>query len=91
MASSRSGSTLKLETPAAGCTKNTRIMATILDSDQLFSGLLFIPSLKHHSVLALIFLTLVPGFAGLTADAFRALPQLKIAAAWDLTVCALLA
>lgn len=57
----------------------------------LFTFLLFIPSMKHHTTLALIFLTLVLGFIGLTIDAFWGAPVIKAIAAWDLIVCALLA
>ena len=57
----------------------------------IFTFLLFIPSMKHHTTLALIFLTLVLGFIGLTIDAFWVVPTLKAIAAWDLIVCALLA
>ena len=47
--------------------------------------------MKHHSTLALIFLTLLLGFIGLTIDAFWTVPVIKAIAAWDLIVCALLA
>jgi succinate-acetate transporter protein len=57
----------------------------------LFTLLLFIPSMKHHTVLALIFLTLTLGFIGLTIDAFWGAPVIKAIAAWDLIACALLA
>ena len=57
----------------------------------LFTFLLFIPSMKHHTTLALIFLTLLLGFIGLTVDAFWGVPVLKAIAAWDLIGCALLA
>ncbi len=57
----------------------------------IFTFLLFIPSMKHHTVLALIFLTLVLGFIGLTIDAFWISPLLKAIAACDLIICALLA
>ena len=57
----------------------------------IFTFLLFIPSMKHHTVLALIFLTLVLGFIGLTIDAFWVAPLLKSVAACDLIICALLA
>jgi succinate-acetate transporter protein len=56
----------------------------------LFTFLLFIPSMKHHTVLALIFLTSVLGFIGLTIDAFWVSPLLKSVAACDLIICALL-
>lgn len=57
----------------------------------IFTFLLFIPSMKHHTVLALIFLTLLFGFIGLTVDAFWVVPTLKAVAACDLIICALLA
>jgi succinate-acetate transporter protein len=57
----------------------------------LFTFMLFIPAMKHHTVLALIFLTLLLGFIGLTIDAFWTVPVIKAIAAWDLIVCALLA
>jgi succinate-acetate transporter protein len=56
-----------------------------------FTFLLFIPSMKHHTVLALIFLTLVLGFIGLDFKEFFGMKGIGTLAAWDLIVCALLA
>ena len=56
-----------------------------------FTFLLFIPSMKHHTVLALIFLTLLLGFIGLDLKEFFGMTVIGLIAAWDLIVCALLA
>lgn len=56
-----------------------------------FTFILFIASLKHHTVLALIFLTLLIGFIGLDFKELAGSAALGTLAAWDLIVCALLA
>jgi len=56
-----------------------------------FTFLLFIPSMKHHTTLALIFLTLLLGFIGLDLKEFFGMATIGTIAAWDLIVCALLA
>ncbi|MGD0828559.1 MAG: acetate uptake transporter [Desulfobaccales bacterium] len=56
-----------------------------------FTALLFIPSMKHHTVLALIFLTLLLGFIGLDLKEFFEMKFIGTLAAYDLIVCALLA
>jgi succinate-acetate transporter protein len=56
-----------------------------------FTFLLFIPSMKHHTVLALIFLTLLLGFIGLDLKEFFGMATIGTIAAWDLIACALLA
>jgi succinate-acetate transporter protein len=56
-----------------------------------FTFLLFIPSMKHHTTLALIFLTLLLGFIGLDLREFFGMTGVGTAAAWDLIICALLA
>jgi len=56
-----------------------------------FTFLLFIPAMKHHTVLALLFLTLVLGFIGLDLKEFFEMAAIGQLAAWDLIICALLA
>lgn len=56
-----------------------------------FTGILFIASLKHHTLLVLIFLTLLLGFIGLDFKELAGNKGLGTLAAWDLIVCALLA
>ena len=56
-----------------------------------FTAILFIASLKHHSTLAWIFLTLLLGFIGLDFKELAGNKLLGTLAAWDLIVCALLA
>jgi succinate-acetate transporter protein len=56
-----------------------------------FTFLLFIPAMKHHTVLALLFLTLLLGFIGLDLKEFYEMAAIGQLAAWDLIVCALLA
>jgi succinate-acetate transporter protein len=56
-----------------------------------FTFMLFIPSMKHHCTLALIFLTLLLGFIGLDLKEFFGMAAIGKLAAWDLIVCALLA
>ncbi len=56
-----------------------------------FTALLFIPAMKHHGVLAWIFLTLLLGFIGLDLKEFFEMKAIGTLAAYDLIVCALLA
>jgi succinate-acetate transporter protein len=57
----------------------------------IFTGILFIASMKHHGTLALIFLTLLLGFLGLDFKELAGNKLLGTIAAWDLILCALLA
>ncbi len=57
----------------------------------IFTFILFIASMKHHTVLALLFLTLLIGFIGLDAKELTENAAAGTFAAWDLIVCALLA
>jgi len=52
---------------------------------------LFIASLKHHSCLVWIFLTLLLGFTGLDIKELAGNKMIGTLAAYDLIVCALLA
>jgi succinate-acetate transporter protein len=56
-----------------------------------FTFILFIASMKHHTVLALLFLTLLLGFIGLDLKELTGNAMAGTLAAWDLIVCALLA
>jgi succinate-acetate transporter protein len=56
-----------------------------------FTAILFIPAMKHHGTLALIFFTLLLGFIGLDFKELAGNEMLGTIAAWDLIVCALLA
>lgn len=56
-----------------------------------FTFILFIASIKHHTVLALLFLTLLLGFIGLDLKELAGNKLAGTLAAWDLIVCALLA
>jgi len=57
----------------------------------IFTFILFIASMKHHTVLALLFLTLLLGFIGLDLKELAGSEFAGTLAAWDLIVCALLA
>ena len=57
----------------------------------IFTFILFIASMKHHTVLALLFLTLLIGFLGLDAKELTENAAAGTFAAYDLIVCALLA
>ena len=54
----------------------------------VFTFILFIPSMKHHSTLAFIFLTLLLGFIGLDVKEFTENATAGTFAAYDLLVCA---
>lgn len=56
-----------------------------------FTFILFIASMRHHTGLALTFLTLLLGFIGLDFKELANNEALGVFAAWDLIVCALLA
>ncbi|MDA8156520.1 MAG: acetate uptake transporter [Actinomycetota bacterium] len=56
-----------------------------------FTFILFIASMKHHTVLALLFLTLLLGFTGLDLKELAGIQTAGTLAALDLIVCALLA
>ncbi|SMC16539.1 hypothetical protein SAMN02746041_00105 [Desulfacinum hydrothermale DSM 13146] len=57
----------------------------------IFTAILFIAAMKHHGVLAWIFLTLLLGFLGLDVKELAGSKAIGTLAAWDLIVCALLA
>ncbi|MDR3579485.1 MAG: acetate uptake transporter [Oryzomonas sp.] len=54
----------------------------------IFTFILFIASMKHHTALAIIFLTLLIGFIGLDAKEFTESAAAGTFAAYDLLVCA---
>ena len=56
-----------------------------------YTFILFIASTKHHTVLSLIFLTLLLGFLGLDFKTLFNNSLLGTLAAWDLIICGLLA
>lgn len=56
-----------------------------------YTIILFIPTMKHNTALALLFLTLVLGFIGLDIEKLTGNKFAGTLAAWDLVVCALLA
>jgi succinate-acetate transporter protein len=56
-----------------------------------FTFILFIASLRHHTVLVLLFGTLLLGFIGLDIKELAGNQTIGAWAAWDLIVCALLA
>ncbi len=57
----------------------------------IYTAIMLIASMKHHSVLALIFLTLLIGFIGLDMKELAGSKAMGTFAAWDLIVCAGLA
>ena len=57
----------------------------------IYTFILFIASLKHHTVLSLIFLTLLLGFIGLDFKTLAGNEVIGTLAAWDLLLCGLLA
>jgi len=56
-----------------------------------FTGILFLASLKHHTGLVMIFLTLFLGFLSLTIKEFTGNQAIGTVAAWILSVCAFFA
>ena len=57
----------------------------------IYSIIMFIASMKHNTVLALLFLTLVLGFIGLDLKELAGSKAIGTLAAWDLLVCACIA
>lgn len=57
----------------------------------VYTFILFFASMKHHTVLALIFLTLLLGFFGLDIKVLENNALAGTLAAWDLILCGLLA
>lgn len=57
----------------------------------IYTAILFIASMKHHTVLALLFLTLLIGFIGLDLKELAGSKAMGTFAAWDLLLCASLA
>ena len=56
-----------------------------------FTIIFFIATLRHHTALILLFLTLVIGFIGLDLKELMGMEAVGTFAAWDLIVCALIA
>ncbi len=56
-----------------------------------FTIIFFIATLKHHTALILLFLTLSIGFIGLDLKELMGMEAVGTFAAWDLIVCALIA
>jgi len=54
----------------------------------IYTGILFIASMKHNGTLAFVFLTLFLGFLGLTLKDFTGISFIGTLAAWDLMICA---
>ncbi len=57
----------------------------------IFTAILFVISMKHNTVLALLFLTLLLGYIGLTIKQLAGSSVLGVIASYDLIVCAILA
>jgi len=57
----------------------------------IFTAILFVGSVRHNTVLALVFLTLLLGFIGLDVAELGKIAASGTFAAWDLIVCAFLA
>jgi len=57
----------------------------------IYTIIMFIASMRHNTVLALVFLTLVLGFIGLVLKELAGSKAMGTLAAWDLLVCACLA
>ena len=54
----------------------------------IYTFIMFIASMKHNGALAIVFLTLVLGFAGLTVKELAGNEFIGTLAAWDLLLCA---
>ncbi len=54
----------------------------------IYTAIMFIASMKHNTVLALLFLTLLLGFIGLDFKELAGSQAIGTLAAWDLIVCA---
>ncbi len=70
---------LKLTTPEVGY---------FLLAWTIYTFIMFIASMKHNGALAIVFLTLVLGFAGLTVKELAGNEFIGTLAAWDLMLCA---
>ena len=57
----------------------------------LYTAILFVPTMKHHTALALLFLTLLLGFIGLDIKELAGSALAGTLAAWDLILCAMIA
>ncbi len=57
----------------------------------IFTAILFVISMKHNTVLALLFLTLLLGYIGLVIKEYSGIAVWGTLAAYDLIICALLA
>lgn len=57
----------------------------------IFTAILFVGAMRHNTVLALVFLTLLLGFLGLDGGELGKIAIAGTAAAWDLILCAFLA
>ncbi len=57
----------------------------------IYTAIMFIASMRHHTALALLFLTLLLGFLGLDVKEFTGSQAIGTLAAWDLLVCAAVA
>lgn len=57
----------------------------------IFTAILFVISLKHNTVMALLFLTLLLGYIGLVIKQLTGNVEMGRLAAYDLIVCAILA
>lgn len=57
----------------------------------IFTAILFFGSMRHNTVLALVFLTLLLGFIGLDVAELGKVAAAGTFAAWDLILCAFLA
>ena len=54
----------------------------------IFTAILFVGSVRHNTMLAIVFLTLLLGFIGLDLKELAAMPVAGTFAAYDLIVCA---
>jgi succinate-acetate transporter protein len=54
----------------------------------IFTAILFVGAMRHNTMLAVVFLTLLLGFIGLDLKELAAMPMAGTLAAWDLIVCA---
>ncbi len=57
----------------------------------IFTAILFVGSVRHNTVLALVFLTLLLGFIGLDIEKLASIASAGTLAAYDLILCAFLA
>lgn len=54
----------------------------------IFTAILFVGSMRHNTMLAIVFLTLLVGFIGLDVEKLANIASAGTFAAWDLIVCA---